>query len=299
MQFYKNINCWICNNKDFIILKKGDYSKYSKKEIINLFSSSSDHFIDQVVQCKNCKFVYLNPRLDTKIILHGYSNVVDKKFITQDHYRLKTFTNSLKKLKFFLNFNKKNILDVGTANGTFIKACLKEKINADGIEPSKWLVNQAKLNDNINLYCGTFEKYKFKKKYDYIFFWDVLEHVFNIKVTRNKITKILKKNGHLIINCPDYNSLARKFLNFKWPFFLSVHLYYFEEKSLKTLFNNDFIFVKSFPHFQYLELNYVLKRASKYFHFFKFLIKLCKFIKIDKIPIKYNMGQTTYIFKKK
>lgn len=298
MSFFKIIPCPICSSKEYLILKKGNYNQYSVEEIKKKFSSSSDTFIDQVVKCLNCKFVYLNPRLDNNIILEGYTNVVDKKFISQDFLRLKTFSQSLKKIKKILNLSNKKILDVGTANGTFVKACLKNNVVAEGIEPSKWLVNLGKKNDNLNLHCGSFEEFNFKKKYDFIFFWDVLEHVFDLNITKSKILNILNKSGYLIINCPDQDSIAQRILKFKWPFYLSVHLYYFNENSLKTFLKKDFTLIKKFPHFQYLELDYVFERASKYFPFFSYFRKFLDFLKIKKLPFKYNMGQTTFIFKK-
>ena len=298
MSFFKIIPCPICSSKEYLILKKGNYNQYSVEEIKKKFSSSSDTFIDQVVKCSNCKFVYLNPRLDNNIILEGYTNVVDEKFISQDFLRLKTFSQSLKKIKKILNLSNKKILDVGTANGTFVKACLKNNVVAEGIEPSKWLVNLGKKNDNLNLHCGSFEEFNFKKKYDFIFFWDVLEHVFDLNITKSKILKILNKSGYLIINCPDQDSIAQRILKFKWPFYLSVHLYYFNENSLKTFLKKDFTLIKKFPHFQYLELDYVFERASKYFPFLSYFRKFLDYLKIKKLPFKYNMGQTTFIFKK-
>jgi SAM-dependent methyltransferase len=298
MNFYKTIPCPLCNSKEYFILKSGDYNKYSADEIKKKFSSSSDFFIDQVVKCKNCKFVYLNPRVDTSIILEGYSTVIDEKFISQDAFRIKTFIESLSKIKKKINLNNKKILDVGAANGTFVKVCLSDNLIADGIEPSKWLVYQAKINDNIDLKCGSFEKFDFANKYDFIFFWDVLEHVFDLEITKNKILNLLNKDGYLIINCPDHDSIAHKVLKFRWPFFLSVHLYYFNENSLKNFLKDEFTLIEKFPHFQYLELEYVFERASKYFSFFKYLKKVLNFLKINKLPFRYNMGQTTFIFKK-
>ena len=42
--------------------------------------------------------------------------------------------------------------------------------------------------------------------------FDVLEHIPNIRLAINKIYKLVKKDGFLIINVPDHNSLARKIL---------------------------------------------------------------------------------------
>jgi len=298
MSFFKIISCPICNSKEYFILKRGDYNQYSVEIIKKKFSSSSDFFIDQVVMCLTCKFVYLNPRLNANIILEGYANVIDEKFISQDFFRLKTFSQSIKKIKETLNLSNKKILDVGTANGTFVKACLINNLEAEGIEPSKWLVDHGKANDNLDLHCGSFEEFNFKKKYDFIFFWDVLEHVFDLRITKNKILNILNDNGYLVINCPDQDSIAQRILKFKWPFYLSVHLYYFNESSLKNFLAEEFTLIKRFPHFQYLELDYVLERASKHFTFLNYLRKILNFLKLNKLPFKYNMGQTTFIFKK-
>lgn len=299
MNIYNKINCPICTSENFKILIKGQFEKYSKDQIKNIFSSSSNNFIDQVVKCKNCKFVYLNPRLDSNIIISGYENVQDSTFVTQDKYRIKTFENSIEKLKKIIEFKDKEILDVGSANGAFLYACKKKELNATGIEPSKWLVEKGKEKYKVNLINGSFEKFEFAKKYDVIFFWDVLEHVFDLNLTISKINKILNKNGYLIINCPDHNSIMRKVLKNKWPFYLSVHLYYFNLESLMKIFSKEFEFKKQFAHFQVLSLGYVLSRAKKYFKIFFLGEKIVNTLKIYDVSVKYNMGQTTFIFKKK
>ena len=147
--------------------------------------------------------------------------------------------------------------------------------------------------------CAGVVLWEFAKKYDVIFFWDVLEHVFDLNLTISKINKILNKNGYLIINCPDHNSIMRKVLKNKWPFYLSVHLYYFNLESLMKIFSKEFEFKKQFAHFQVLSLGYVLSRAKKYFKIFFLGEKIVNTLKIYDVSVKYNMGQTTFIFKKK
>jgi hypothetical protein len=48
-----------------------------------------------------------------------------------------------------------------------------------------------------------------------------------------------------------------------------------------------------------MELGYVLDRASQYFSFFSIIKNIISFLKISKIAVPYNMGQTTFVFKKK
>ena len=91
----------------------------------------------------------------------------------------------------------------------------------------------------------------------------------------------------------------RKVLKNKWPFYLSVHLYYFNLESLMKIFSKEFEFKKQFAHFQVLSLGYVLSRAKKYFKIFFLGEKIVNTLKIYDVSVKYNMGQTTFIFKKK
>ena len=69
----------------------------------------------------------------------------------------------------------------------------------------------------------------------------VLEHIPNLHETLKTINKLIKKNGYIIINVPDYDSLARKILQKKWPFYLSVHLHYFNKNSLIKLSNKGIV----------------------------------------------------------
>jgi 2-polyprenyl-3-methyl-5-hydroxy-6-metoxy-1,4-benzoquinol methylase len=299
MKIFKIIKCPICNYKEYKILIKGKHSNYSIKKIKSFFSSSSNIFIDQIVKCINCNFIYTNPRINKKIIILGYKNTKDKTFISQNKERYITFCNSIKKINKIINIKEEDkLLDVGTADGTFLKVCEKLKLNIEGIEPSKWLVKNGKKK-NIKIYQGVFEQHKFKKKYNIIFFWDVLEHTFDLKKTKSKITSLIKKNGYLIVNVPDHDSLARKWLKLNWPFYLNVHLYYFNKESLNNLFKKEFNYICKFPHFQILKLEYIFRRAIFYYPILKYILKIIFLLKINNMRIKYNMGQTTYIFKKK
>ena len=93
------------------------------------------------------------------------------------------------------------------------------------------MVNYIKKKLKIKAYQGTLEKLYLRKKFDLISFWDVFEHVIDLNKTLIICKKLLKKNGILLLNIPDHGSLSRKILKKNWPFYLNVHLYYFEKKN--------------------------------------------------------------------
>ena len=161
------------------------------------------------------------------------------------------------------------------------------------------MVNYGKENYKININQGFIDNVNENKKFDLISFWDVLEHVTDLDKTLKKVEKISKKNSFLIINVPDNDSFACKLMKKKWPFYLNVHLYYFDKKSLeKILLKHNFKLIKSFPHWQYLSLGYVCTRGSKYIRILRYFEKFFKFLKLSNVSIPYNMGQTTFIFEK-
>tara|TARA_B100000989_G_scaffold68299_2_gene47509 strand:- start:1715 stop:2650 length:936 start_codon:yes stop_codon:yes gene_type:complete len=301
----ENINCPICGSREYIVISSNKYGKIkNSKKLISLYKSSSENkIIDQLVECKKCNLEYLNPRIKESIIVSSYKSAIDKNHITQNIYRIETFYNSLKKLNKKLklnNFLNLRGLDVGSASGSFLCATKKLNFKCIGIEPSIWLSKYGKKKYKVDLFQGTLDTFKVKSKFDIIFFWDVLEHLSNLNKTLKKVKKISRNKSLLVINIPDKNSFIAKVLGKKWPFYLNVHLYNFNKKSISALLKKyNYNLIQQFPHFQILSLGYVLKRASNYNMIFLYIYKFVNLLRLSDIPIKYNLGQTTFVFKNK
>ena len=299
------IQCPCCENDEYHVIKQANYSNIkTQNDLEQIYKSSADEkLLDRLVECKKCAFQYLNPRIQSNIINKSYENIVDNIHVSQDASRIYTFNRSLKKIIKILkisNTKKFNFLDIGSASGAFLKALKYKGFNETGYEPSKWMVDYGRREYSINLHQGRIQDISNEKKFDFISFWDVIEHVTDLNATLKKIDGISKTDTILIINVPDTESYACKMLKFKWPFYLNVHLYYFNKKSIKKVFEKiNFELVDSFPHIQFLELAYLCKRASNYIKFFAHIENIIKTLKIGKISIPYNLGQTTYILKKK
>ena len=112
-------------------------------------------------------------------------------------------------------------LDIGSASGAFLKTIKDLGFLEEGYEPSKWMVEYGKKNYDVNIKQGSIENVNDTNKYDFISFWDVLEHVTNLNETLTKVQKISKKNTILIINVPNVDSIACKITGSKWPFYLN------------------------------------------------------------------------------
>ena len=301
--FIEKINCPNCNENSYEVIKNSNYLKINNLEDLqSIYRSSADELlIDQLVECKNCNLQYLNPRVNSKIIIESYEDNVDETHISQDASRVKTFTKSLKKIIKIMNIEnltKKSFLDIGSASGACLRSIKNFGFKEEGYEPSKWMVEYGKEKYNVNINQGSITNVDDNKRFDLISFWDVLEHVTELDKTLKKVEKISKNNSILIINVPDIKSLTCVMMGDNWPFYLNVHLYYFNKKTIKTILKKyNFDLIDHFPHWQYLELGYLCKRAKKYLKIFNYIEKLIILLRLSNISVPYNIGQTTFIFK--
>ena len=106
---------------------------------------------------------------------------------------------------FFPSKEDIKLLDIGCGTGEFLSACAKTGWIVEGVEPSEDARNQAKerhlltVNDENSLE-------KNQNQYDVITMWHVLEHVHSLNNRIDQVSKLIAKNGHVIIAVPNYTS---------------------------------------------------------------------------------------------
>ncbi|PQJ22002.1 methyltransferase [Tenacibaculum sp. SG-28] len=133
-----------------------------------------------------------------------------------------------------LKTKEKNILDIGAGTGQFIKICKSNGWMTEGIEPNKKAREIAAekeiiLQNDIHQLKG--------KKYDIITLWHVLEHIENINEYLDKIKRLLKPNGYLIVAVPNYKSYDATYYGSFWAAYdVPRHIWHFSKKSLKRIF---------------------------------------------------------------
>ena len=291
------VNCNLCGSNAYSIV----YPAISSRKIsIKPFKSSSVELgKDQIVKCKNCGLIYVNPRLKQKYIVKGYSEGSNKKFVSQAKGREITFGKSIRFIEKYVK--KGRLLDVGTAGGSFLAVAKRHGWQIEGIEPNKWLCKWCKKYYGIDIKQGTLEKNLFENNsFDLVTLWDVLEHVPNPTATLKRVNRLLKKNGALVVNYPDIDSSIAKLMRRKWFFILTVHLYYFTPKTIRKLLEKcGFKVITTKKHWQTLSLGYLADRLKPYSNIgHKIATKTVKALHLDKMQIKYWLGQTFVIAKK-
>lgn len=240
-----------------------------------------------IVKCKNCQFVYVNPRISNEDLPKLYSGDYfnNKEFgysgYEQDaHLRIQNFKRWLKDIKPFLEKEKGSVLDIGCASGYFLELMRDNGWSVEGIEldPSMQTVLDKK---QIPTFPHPFDEYKTDKKFDLITLFDVIEHLPEVHQTFKKLTDILDEKGIIALITPDYNSFQSKFFGKNW-FQLKPqeHIQYFTPATLQKAIEPhglEIIYISK-PG-QYADASFLLNRLKKYrlkllHKIFSFLFKI-------------------------
>ncbi len=294
------IKCNLCGKDDYKVLYAAVPEE--KQEVAREYSAGSSEILkDQVVKCKNCSFVYINPRPKSEDIVEGYSAAKDELYASQASGRIATFRSSIKKIEKFAP-NKGKILDVGAACGFFLKAAKDSGWEVTGVEPSNWMTKWGNDHYGVNIKQGILEEAKFPdNSFDVITFMDVLEHVPDARASLIEAHRILKPGGILAVNYPNFGSNLAKIAGRKWWFLLSVHLWYFTPATIKRMLaDTGFEQLNHTHHFQKLNFGYLAMRVKPYNKFLgNFLEKAFNASGLSEKQLMYYASQSLVIAKKK
>lgn len=295
------VPCNLCGFSSVTVIYPAQYEKEKDADLTRKFRASGDELlIDQLVSCNRCGLIYISPRIKGNVIIQSYSAGEDPVFVSQASAREKTFDKSLKEIERYSS--KGNLLDVGTAGGSFLAAAGKRGWSVFGCEPNRWLAAWARKNYGVPVAPGTIFDQKYKTNFfDVVTLWDVIEHTPDPCSVLRECNRVLKQGGLLVVNYPDIGSWIARLMGRKWLFLTSVHLYYFNRITMKRMLERTGFRIKILrPHFQSLELDYILQRGAIYS---KIISKTGRFfvhlLGMQEKMIPYWLGQTFIIAEKK
>jgi SAM-dependent methyltransferase len=243
----------------------------------------------------------VRPRLRWDLILEGYRGGTDENFVSQIAFRETTFRKCLDKIESIERPAGKRVLDVGAAGGSFLAMAKERGYTPLGCEPSTWMCQFAREHYGLELHPGTiFDMPLEKGSVDLLTLWDVIEHTPDPKAVLARAHELLTPEGVLVMSWPDYASLAARLLGPKWPFLLTVHLYYFTPTSMTGLLRRTgFRALDYRKHWQTLELGYVGMRAAPYLGPLAGLVRgPIRLLGLEKAPLAYWVGQTMVVSRK-
>jgi 2-polyprenyl-3-methyl-5-hydroxy-6-metoxy-1,4-benzoquinol methylase len=147
-----------------------------------------------------------------------------------------------------LNFENRNILDIGCYDGTFLSLIDNRNNNFFGIEASDWGVEKSgqKGIEASQYFFDDKTRLPYTDNFlDIIVAGEIIEHIYDTDFFLAEICRILKPGGRLLISTPNIASLGRRlFLFFGINPIIEIspneedssgHIRYFTFKSLKNI----------------------------------------------------------------
>jgi SAM-dependent methyltransferase len=156
---------------------------------------------DNIYQCKNCGYVFYNPRPTWDEIVSFYSRI-DKydSWLEELEERDLLWKRRLRLIK--RHKGSGSLLDVGTGIAQFLFFA-RNNFKVKGTEISQSAITIAKQKYNIDVSHGEIESIEFNSKFDVITLFHVLEHVPNPLSTIKRCKELLNNEGILIIAVPN------------------------------------------------------------------------------------------------
>jgi len=204
-----------------------------------------------LVKCRGCGLVYVNPRLSEEVIEEGYRSIGDKPLgwewqrdylayyevrMEADLHRSREFLRKIERYQ-----EPGRILDVGCATGALLRAAVERGWEAYGVEVGEWARSFAQ-RFQLKVFIGTLEEVRFPDHYfDVVFSHSLLEHLSDPKRTLLEMRRILREEGLLVTaGVPNIDSLTIRlgldlFSGNKPP----AHLYYFNPDTLGKLLRSS------------------------------------------------------------
>jgi 2-polyprenyl-3-methyl-5-hydroxy-6-metoxy-1,4-benzoquinol methylase len=302
----ETIACPLCSSWEGDIVRTSQYhAGITVEELKTLYSasysaSSAHVLMDQVVRCRSCSLVYVNPRPDPELILSSYSEAEDPTFVAQNGDRIKTFRRTIRRVLRGIGKTSGDgmrLLDIGCAGGAFLVAARDAGFEATGIEPSRWMADFGRSTYRLNIIDGILRPHMFPAgTFDIVTLWDVIEHVPDPHELLTLIYTLLKPGGWLVVNYPDIGTVAARMLGRRWPFWLSVHLLYYTRDTMQRQLKRACFEPKRLETFwQTLPLGYVVRRAAAYIRPLALLTPVLDALRLSGLACTYNMGQTLVI----
>jgi len=227
----------------------------------------------RILACSACGLNYLSPRLTEASILELYkdeayynSNVSGQgydEYLEMGHNWEKTFTLRLKQIAPYKSSGR--ALDIGCGPGYFLAAAERMGFDVYGLDPSDYIVAQARQRWGERIRLGTIETAAYPaESFDLIVAFDTFEHIYDPRRFLSTIHGLLKPDGVVTITTPDPTSALAKLSGRNWVSFkLPEHVFYWSGPTIRRLLEEQYQVLEIRRAGQYATLGFLFRRLFR------------------------------------
>ncbi len=190
-----------------------------------------------VAACRTCGVGWQDPPPAPEAVAAAYREMRDDLYLAEERARRRSLRRAVDLLARRSGRRRGRLLDIGCSAGLFGELARAAGWEVLGIEPSRWLAEQARERLGDAVVCARFEEVDLAPgSFDAVCLWDVLEHVPDPGAFLAKASAALASGGLLALNVPNRESRIARALGRRWPLLLPEHLFFFSPESLRLLF---------------------------------------------------------------
>lgn len=290
-----NMNCYGCGN-----------TTLQEKHIINGY---------MIYECRQCGLLITGLPSSHNLAETNkdyYSDNYLNNYDARGSYLKKRFLMRIMEIEDYKKFGG-NLLDVGCSTGLFLKVVRensRRRWRLFGVDMNKKAIDIAKGLVNAKFYHTSLQDIRFKDSFfDCITCFDVLEHDPKINENLGMINQMLKKNGLLVIQLPNYRSVMAFSCGDNWDWWSPPdHILHFSPWVLSQMLeNNGFIIKRLFtwePAKEFVQnaCGTIKKKVTPLMSFNKVLRKLSIvpfylfWIILSLLEKRFNIGGLTVVY---
>jgi SAM-dependent methyltransferase len=203
------VDCLVCKQDKYKIL-----GIRGNREHTGADSAATPHLFTNVVECRNCGFIYTNPQIK------GVEFLEREHYDNPNEYQAEADASLPEMYQHRVDYirrfkNGGSLLDVGAAKGDFVRKASENNFDACGVEPSPRFTEFANSRNGALVYNGNLDQCSplRGRKFDVVTMHHVLEHVEEPHELLETLKDHMNPGGILYIEVPNTHSLTSKVID--------------------------------------------------------------------------------------
>jgi len=192
-----------------------------------------------IMRCVKCGVGITSPFPTAETLAASNTSIytVDQRvmaYLSRRKYFEKRYAGYVKQIKAFKASGR--LLDIGCNIGLFLHVAQQQGFDVEGVELNKACAEYGNSNLNIAIHTDYLGSIGFQdESFDVVTMFDVLEHIPDLHGVMKEVQRILKKDGLLVVQSPNIDSLMSRLTKAKWNWLTPPdHVYHFTPATLSS-----------------------------------------------------------------